>query len=143
MLGPHEGKELYTVGQGARIAGQPEPYFVVRRERGCVDVFVARGKHNPLLYSDRLSLKPGSLSWLAGCPPAEGTAVVAVQFKSRHNQPVARGWLQLRDEVGLGSAVLSFERPQRAITPGQVCALYDWEGDVCLGGGIILAGGRG
>ena len=147
-MGAHGGKELYTVGQGARIAGQPEPYFVVRRDRDCEDVFVARGRDNPLLFSDRLYFKPGSLHWIVGAPPAhpapEGGSGeegrVRVRFKSRHNQGMDDGWLQIQGSSSGGGAVLSFDRPQRAITPGQVCAIYDPLGDVCLGGGVILSG---
>jgi tRNA-specific 2-thiouridylase len=38
------------------------------------------------------------------------------------------------DETGL-SAELVFDEPQRALTPGQICALYD--GDRLLGGGVF------
>lgn len=37
--------------------------------------------------------------------------------------------------LGENSLSVTFDTPQRAITPGQVCALYD--GDRVLGSGII------
>jgi tRNA-specific 2-thiouridylase len=38
---------------------------------------------------------------------------------------------------GLDRFTLRFDEPQWAVTPGQSAVLYD--GDVCLGGGIIDA----
>jgi tRNA-specific 2-thiouridylase len=37
--------------------------------------------------------------------------------------------------VGESSAILEFDQPQRALTPGQICALYD--GENLLGGGVF------
>jgi tRNA-specific 2-thiouridylase len=39
------------------------------------------------------------------------------------------------EACGEGTAILRFDEPQRAITPGQTCALYD--GETLLGGGIF------
>jgi tRNA-specific 2-thiouridylase len=39
------------------------------------------------------------------------------------------------EPLGEGRARLVFERPQRALTPGQVAALYD--GERLLGGGVF------
>ena len=39
-----------------------------------------------------------------------------------------------------GALLMRFDTPQRAVTPGQYVCLYD--GDVCLGGGVIEAAGR-
>ena len=33
------------------------------------------------------------------------------------------------------TAILTFEKPQRALTPGQICAFYD--GPKLLGGGVF------
>jgi tRNA-specific 2-thiouridylase len=37
--------------------------------------------------------------------------------------------------MGDGSVKVHFDRPVKGITPGQAAVFYD--GDVCLGGGII------
>ena len=39
------------------------------------------------------------------------------------------------ERLDSGTLELAFEKPQRAVTPGQSVVLYD--GDCCLGGGII------
>ena len=39
------------------------------------------------------------------------------------------------EAVGEDSAVLEFTEPQRALTPGQICSLYD--GEMLLGGGVF------
>jgi tRNA-specific 2-thiouridylase len=38
---------------------------------------------------------------------------------------------------GADGAVIVFDEPQRAVTPGQAAVIYD--GDVVIGGGTILA----
>jgi tRNA-specific 2-thiouridylase len=54
--------------------------------------------------------------------------------KTRYRQPDASCTLVRMDEQGL---LLDFEQDQWAITPGQSAVLYD--GEVCLGGGVISA----
>jgi tRNA-specific 2-thiouridylase len=38
---------------------------------------------------------------------------------------------------GAGSFTLRFDQPQWAVTPGQSAVLYD--GEVCMGGGVIAS----
>jgi tRNA-specific 2-thiouridylase len=40
------------------------------------------------------------------------------------------------EQTGIDTALVSFEKPQRAITPGQAAVMYD--GDIVVGGGTIL-----
>lgn len=142
VVGEHHGKELFTVGQGARIAGAGDRYFVTFCEPSTIgnnhepgDVFVVKGATHPKLFSRSLSLDASQVSWLAGAPPPgldkNGGAPLALSFKARYNQTVDPCEVHVQGD----SLQIVFGSPSRAITPGQVCALYD--GDVVLGGGII------
>ena len=69
------------------------------------------------------------VSWVAGAAP---TAPVRATAKIRYRTPAAAATITPLDD---GTARVEFERPQRAITPGQACVFYD--GDGVLGGGAI------
>ena len=66
---------------------------------------------------------------MSGSAPPDGTRLGA---KTRYRQPDQACTIEAieGDEM-----ILSFERPRRAVTPGQSVVLYD--GDTCIGGGVI------
>jgi tRNA-specific 2-thiouridylase len=55
-----------------------------------------------------------------------------VQAKIRHRHEPAEAILE---KIGDNEVLLTFDEPQRAITPGQAVVFYD--GDVVVGGGWI------
>ena len=70
------------------------------------------------------------LHWIAGAPPATATRLTA---KTRYRMPAAPCVLESTPSGMRGV----FATPQWAPTPGQYLVFYD--GDVCLGGGVIAA----
>jgi hypothetical protein len=53
---PHDGCEVYTVGQGARIPGEARRWFVVSKNLGSGTVYVTSNKDHPSLYPSGLEV---------------------------------------------------------------------------------------
>jgi tRNA-specific 2-thiouridylase len=90
-------------------------------------LYVGQGHDHPWLFSG--NLRASQLSWVCGEAPAPGQKLTA---KVRYRQQDQACMVQ---EITEDRLVLAFDQPQRAVTAGQSVVLYD--GDNCLGGGII------
>lgn len=150
VLGEHVGLSFYTLGQrqglgiggvkargaelkalqaqGQRGAGEHEPWFVARKDMDSNTLWVVQGHDHPWLLSTELQMQ--DCSWVAGPPPEAGTMAA----KTRYRQADAACALLA---PSANEASLRFEQPQWAVTPGQSAVLY--QGEVCLGGGVITA----
>jgi len=138
-IGEHVGLSFYTLGQrqglgiggikakGAqRGGGEHTPWFVARKDLPNNTLWVVQGHDHPWLQSERLEAL--NASWVSGGAPLP----VAAAAKTRYRQTDAPCGFEA---VGTNSFALQFPEAQWAVTPGQSAVLYD--GDVCLGGGII------
>ncbi|RZL94680.1 MAG: tRNA 2-thiouridine(34) synthase MnmA [Variovorax sp.] len=137
-IGEHQGLSFYTLGQrqglgiggvkekGAqRGSGDHSPWFVARKDMASNTLWVVQGHDHPWLLSH--TLEADDTSWVAGDAPAAG----GYAAKSRYRQADAGCALE-----GDGGRIrLAFPEAQWAVTPGQSAVVYD--GDVCLGGGVI------
>lgn len=125
VLGTHNGIIRYTVGQrrGLGLAfGTP---MYVRAICPADNTVVLSPDEE--LYSS--SLIAGDFNWISGEAPAEPIACKA-KIRYRHAEQPATV-TPLPD----GRVKVVFDKPQRAITPGQAAVIYD--GDTVLGGGTI------
>ncbi|MEM7699442.1 MAG: tRNA 2-thiouridine(34) synthase MnmA [Verrucomicrobiota bacterium] len=130
-VGQHQGLHLHTLGQRKGL-GVPsntygKAYVVVEKrvpENALVVAFDEPG--TPRLYTSRCRV--GSITSLNR--PTADWSDIAVQPRYRcPSVPAKVDW------IDPASAEITFAEPQRAITPGQICAFY--EGDVLLGGGVF------
>ncbi|MGJ8515707.1 tRNA 2-thiouridine(34) synthase MnmA [Carnimonas bestiolae] len=135
-IGEHVGLMYYTLGQrqGLGIGGLPhhpeQPWYVAAKDLERNVLIAVQGKHHPLLYSD--SLHSEAIEWIAGEPPQGLDEGLTLTAKVRYRQHDQRCVVHASAN---GSVTVTFDQPQRAVTPGQSLVLY--RGDECLGGGII------
>jgi tRNA-specific 2-thiouridylase len=133
-VGRHDGLAYYTLGQrhglgiGGTRDGTDAPWFVAGKDMARNALVAVQGHAHPLLY--RRDVDVIDMHWIAGAPPAAATRLTA---KTRYRMPAAACIL---DAAPPGARAM-FASPQWAPTPGQYLVLYD--GDVCLGGGVIAA----
>jgi len=130
IVGRHDGLMFYTLGQrrGLGIGGRGDgrSFFVVDKDLKKNQLIVAQGEDHPLLYCKAARIE--QLTWVADAP------VIGKEYgvKTRYRQPDQKAILS---EMVNDNAIVSFCEDQRAVTPGQSLVFYD--GDICLGGGII------
>jgi tRNA-specific 2-thiouridylase len=128
-LGAHGGIHRYTVGQRKGLGlTSPRPMYVLAVLPTSRTVVV--GGEEDL---ERGSLTVRDVNWLS-IPPPRGALRASVRIRYRHAEAAA-----LVRPLADGRAEVVFDHAQRAVTPGQAAVFYD--GEVCLGGGWIEAGG--
>lgn len=131
VLGEHRGLHLYTLGQrkGVGVASplHKQAYVVVaKRPESNALVIAIENPDTPLLWARKAVLHSISST---GMPlDSERT----LQAQPRYRCPAGAALLR---PLGGGRAELEYAQPQRALTPGQICALYD--GERLLGGSVF------
>ncbi|MCH7812399.1 MAG: tRNA 2-thiouridine(34) synthase MnmA [Planctomycetes bacterium] len=128
VLGRHEGVANFTIGQrrGLGIAAG-HPLYVTRLN--VLDNTIGVGDRGALLAR---RFRVSRVNLLVDPPAPPGPPGFAAHVKMRYQHPAAPAVVELYDD---GTAQISFDEPQSAITPGQAAVFYD--GDVVLGGGWI------
>lgn len=132
VVGKHDGSAYYTIGQrhGLGIGGPGEAWFVVDKRHETNEVVIAQGSEHPALFSK--SLTATQLTWVSsgGCKELPYRCTAKVRYRQQDQSCTI---VCIDGDV----AYVEFDVPQRAVTPGQSVVFYD--GDVCLGGGVIAS----
>ena len=132
LLGEHKGLMYHTIGQrqGLGIGGLADhddaPWYVVDKLLEDNTLIVAQGNDHPALFKSTLSAT--GVLWVGDESPS---LPLRCHAKIRYRQPDQACTI---DGDG-DSLTVSFDQPQRAVTPGQSVVFYD--DHVCLGGGVI------
>jgi tRNA-specific 2-thiouridylase len=124
-LGRHAGVHRFTVGQRRGLGlASPRPRYVLAVQPATATLVVG---DDEALLSDTAQLR--DVNWLSlPEPPGELRGRVRIRYRHAEADAAIR-------PLANGRAQVTFEAPQRAITPGQAAVFY--QGHVCLGGGWI------
>jgi tRNA-specific 2-thiouridylase len=125
VVGEHSGVHNFTVGQrkGLGVAtGTPLYVIQIRGASGQVVVGADEDLYSQTLRARRVNL----------VAVAELTEPMRVTVKIRHRHEGAPATIEF---ASAGEILVTFDEPQRAITPGQAAVFYD--GDIVVGGGWI------
>ena len=122
VVGRHSGLGGYTPGQRKGIGAHGERMFVVRLEPQRNRVVIGGGQS---LY--RSSCMLDSINWLAPPPGNDFRGLI----QTRYRKPPEPGLAEMHGD----RVKIIFDEPQRALSPGQIGAVY--LGDSVLLGGVI------
>lgn len=124
-VGTHNGLHGFTIGQRRGInCPASQAYYVVRKDV-CRNRLVVG--HKDQLYAD--GCKVIDMNWINGAP--DGPSPIDVRIRYRHRAVPAT-----LVPAGQDIAMVTFDEPQAAVTPGQGAVFY--RGDEVLGGGWIV-----
>ena len=129
IVGQHQGLPLYTIGQrkGVEIGGVG-PFYVVKCDYKNNILWVSNNGNDSAIYNDILIAN--NMSWVNGKIPITTFKAQAV-IRYRH-KPVNC----TVKPIGKNKCQITFQEPQRAITPGQSVVIY--KNNEVIGGGVIL-----
>jgi tRNA-specific 2-thiouridylase len=125
VIGEHAGVHNFTVGQrkGLGIA-TGSPLYVIQIKNDTRQVVVG---DNEELYCRTLRARRVNL---ISTDEVREPMRVAVKIRHKHQPAPAT-----MESAGTDEILVTFDEPQRAITPGQAAVFYD--GDIVVGGGWI------
>src|SRR6266498_93955 len=125
VIGEHSGIHNFTVGQRKGLGVATGSPLYVLQIKGDARQVVVGAQEN--LYSKKLTVRRANLISISDL-----TEPMPVRVKIRHRHEPAAAVIETS---GTDEIRVTFDQPQRAITPGQAAVFYD--SDVVVGGGWI------
>ncbi len=126
ILGYHDGAIFYTIGQRHGLyLGGGLPYYVVQKDLEQNIVYVSRNLNADRLWTKELMLEDLKLRNRLTAAKLARNANLKVRF--RHRAPLVAAQFE--------NNKVSFEQAIKRPAAGQSLVFYD--GEVCLGGGVI------
>ncbi len=126
VLGTHKGITHYTIGQRKGLGMSfGEPMFVTKINAARNEVVLGKSGSQ---YANMLIAE--NVNWIGISKLAQPMRITA---KTRYQASEAPAWLTPQKN---GSVQVTFDEPQRSVTPGQAVVFY--KGELVIGGGTII-----
>ncbi len=126
VIGKHNGLRSYTIGQrkGLNIGGTQDRMYVVGKDMNKNILYIALGDDTDYLVSTSCVLENVNLI------NKEKIKNAKAKFRYRQDETDV-----VIDYVSDNEIIVNYPDGVKSVTPGQACVFYN--GDECLGGGII------
>ena len=131
-LGEHRGYWFHTIGQRKGLGLSGGPWYVVRKNVDDNVIYVSNGYGTAKQYGRTLNLD--EMHFISGNPWEGVDGPVDIMFKNRHTPHIMRGKFT---RTGERQWVIESEEDVQGIAPGQFAVIYDPQGHLCYGSGII------
>lgn len=133
VIGEHNGAHYYTIGQrkGLNIGGKPKPMFIIGTDTNTNTIYMGMGEDHPGLHRKGLFIPNADEHWVRKDLVLKMGESKDYLARIRYRQKLEPCTLHKKAD-GL---YIIFEKPQKAITPGQFAAWY--ENDELIGSGVI------
>ncbi|EJD53228.1 5-methylaminomethyl-2-thiouridylate-methyltransferase [Auricularia subglabra TFB-10046 SS5] len=133
-LGEHKGVWKFTIGEGARVLGMPQRYYVARKDAVRNEIVAVPGRDHPMLQCKSVT----TLSWRWIWPDHSLDGILALGDKL--SVQIRYGMRDLgctisESNESEGGLRIEFDEPETGVAPGQTAVLY--LGARCLGSGTI------
>ena len=131
-IGEHKGFWFHTIGQRKGLGLSGGPWYVVKKNPTDNVVYVSNGYGTEKQYGRILHLD--EMHFISGNPWEGVEGSVDIMFKNRHTPD----FIKARFTHLTGNEyVIESERDVQGIAPGQFAVVYDAQGHLCYGSGVI------
>ena len=135
VIGVHKGFWYYTIGQRQGMGLSGGPWYVVSKDPIKNQVMISREYHAKDKVRDTFEV--GEINWLSGYEPPMNGEAVSLSVKVRHGEQMYEAEVTFfESDGGEIRARVKLSESDQGLAAGQFAVFYD--GEVCLGGGVIL-----
>ncbi|MGM9803531.1 MAG: tRNA 2-thiouridine(34) synthase MnmA [Muribaculaceae bacterium] len=131
-IGEHKGFWFHTIGQRKGLGLSGGPWYVVKKNPKDNVIYVSNGYDTEKQYGRTLHID--EMHFISGNPWQGVEGPVDIMFKNRHTPEFIKAKFT---HIADGEYVIESERDVQGIAPGQFAVIYDAQGHLCYGSGVI------